>query len=195
MTHLTVIQFAKVAGVTRQAIYIALRRGDLRKDEQTKKINPKDPFSEEYLRNNTTQRAQGQMRKMGMYDDGGAGDGDIFDDSDDLVGMSKQSLEKRKLREGIMLAQIKRETLRGTLVNIDTMREAFMKFYAVLTGELHPLGDKISQNLAAVYGVDDEKASAKAREIVDNDVFKSLAHMKRLMEDFSKQKMDDTSEE
>lgn len=188
MTLLSHAKFAKLAGVTRQAIYKAVKSGNVRKDGT--KIDTEDPFNREYLQTNTRQKSQGKLRIAGEYDDDGDDtDIDILDDDDNLVGMSKQSLEKRKLREVILLARVKREQLRGTLILMETMREAFMKFYAVLTGELHPLGDKISQDLAAAYGVDDEKASATAREIVDDDVFKALAHIQRLMSDYSKQKI------
>ena len=190
-------QFAKKAGVTRPAIGYAVKKGNLRVNDDGM-IDTNDPFSKEYLnqRMSSRQRKQGLKRKAGFYDEVveadpfvDPSDGDGVDDVYSSAALTKRALEKQKLHEQTLVLQIKREQLRGTLIDIEAMREIFMKFYAVHTGELHPLGDKIAQDVAAAFDIEDETAAGKVREIIDGHIFKALAHMKRLMSDFTQQKM------
>jgi len=109
-----------------------------------------------------------------------------LDRSPDEIVLDRAELERLKIAESVIKMRTETMAKRKELVSRDLNQTVFAKLAAVDTSELHPLGDSISGDLAAAFGLDDNEARVKAKAIVDKRVFRALKHRKRIMEDWIK---------
>jgi hypothetical protein len=110
---------------------------------------------------------------------------DLFE-TYDLNGkqfIDRPTAERLKIIEMAREKQIKREQLRGKLIDRDNVSAVFNMIYKVDTGELRPLGDKLAPELAAICGIDDDKLIKKMNEYIQEEIHTTLEHIKRLVND------------
>jgi hypothetical protein len=105
-------------------------------------------------------------------------------DGDDIINSSYTETQRIEKIERIFKLRAETQARRGELIERALVKRVWAKLYAVDTAELHPLGEKISADLAALFGSDDNEAKLKAKQLVDRHVFNALQHIKRLMDDF-----------
>jgi hypothetical protein len=97
--------------------------------------------------------------------------------------ISKVDADRLKTIEMAREKQIKREQLRGELVNRDFVARTLGMIYKIDTGQLRPLGDTLAPELAAICGVEDEEIERLMAEFIEKKIFESLEHIKRLIND------------
>lgn len=196
MAILTQAEFARQAGVTRQAV----RAGILRKKlvvTEDRKIDTDEKLNRFYMHRNQSAKIVrnttpfAHRKKQDGEQPAPSSSTSNGDYSDDLGTMTLEEAARVEKIERIIKLRVETAAKRGELIDREVVREAFMKFYAVHTGELHPLGDKIAQDLTAIFGDDDEEKATEVRKSVDGHVFKTLQHIKRLMDDFYQRRMEE----
>lgn len=112
--------------------------------------------------------------------------GDPAEDNSDtpLEEMGKHKLDTVKVYHEVLKLKVTIEEKRRKLVSIDGVFMTWAEFYAVHTAELGPLGEKISADLAAHFGVDDPELILGGKKKIDEPIYAALANIQRLMNDF-----------
>jgi hypothetical protein len=186
MTLLTKAEFARECGVQRQAIAWNLKHGKL-VETTTGHIDTESPEARVYLAKRKTRPLKNttpiKYRKESTKKRGKKTDGNGRYD-EDLIDLDIEEANRLEKIEKVMKLRVETAAKRGELVSRESMHEVFAKFYAVHTGQLHPLGDKVAQDVCAVFGDPDETKAAQVREVIDKQVFQALQHIQRLMDDF-----------
>lgn len=112
---------------------------------------------------------------------------------DDTLSPDSPSAAIRKLywdiekqKESALKSKQERERSRGILIKRDMVRRVFAKIYTIDSNELKPLGDKLAPEIAAIFESDDAKLILKTKQKLEKEIFRSLKHIKRLINDFLK---------
>jgi hypothetical protein len=195
MPHENMAEFARRCGVTRTTIFKKCNAGIVIKTERG--IDPDIPTNREYIERCKMRQAENdkptsvttpakKKPKPRSKPKGGNGTGQDPAEQLSIEQLSRSDAERLKVIEQILNYQIKTQKERQELIERALVKRVWAKLYAVDTAELHPLGEKISADLAALFGSDDNEAKLKAKQLVDRHVFNALQHIKRLMDDFLK---------
>lgn len=188
--------FAKLAGVSRQAITQAVKEGRLESCKLG--IDPEHPTNRHYLATSranahrNTDRGSQQKRKSApksvrgkKVDITALTGGLIGTELDDyLSALSKPSTDRLKVVEQIKALRLKTDERRLTHVPRETVRRVFSRIYMVDTNEFRTLPDKLASEVASICGIDDDEKVFEIKEIIELNVFKVLNHVKRLINDF-----------
>lgn len=124
----------------------------------------------------------GDLEDLEDYEQAG-----YIDIDGNLNTIDRISADRLKVIETIRLSKIKRETLRNKLVKRSWVTKVFNKLYQVDQGEFRTLGDKLAPDVTAICGVNDTKIEHKINERIDEEVFKVLNHVKRILNDALKE--------
>jgi hypothetical protein len=107
---------------------------------------------------------------------------DVYDE-DDGAGTKHRAqiavLHQRKLN-----LELKNRRERGALIDREIVKAYDAKTAAIDAQELLTLGQRVSANLAAAFGLDDAKSKIKCKQIIDKEVFSAMEHKKRMRKDF-----------
>jgi len=197
-TYDSLTEFGKrCGGISRQAVSSAVKRGTILAGALG--IDPDIPQNRAYIESAL------QRKRGGKYQDaippakkkpkphakrpGGNGPGKINNNNSDLSHpelLSRTDAERLKVVEQILNYQIKTQKERQELVERALVKRVWAKLYAVDTAELHPLGEKVAADVAALCKVDNSETTLAIKKIIDRHIFKALQHSKRLMNDFLK---------
>jgi phage terminase Nu1 subunit (DNA packaging protein) len=107
----------------------------------------------------------------------------VLDDEDTI---STATAAKLKLIEQIKHTHIKNLELRGDLVSKELVQRYFSKLYMVDQNELKPIAAKVAPNIAAVFKSNDSEKILETTKIIEDEIYKCLNHIKRIMDDFLK---------
>lgn len=103
----------------------------------------------------------------------------------DLLGFSKQDVDKMKVIEQTLKTRLDREHAQGLLVKRQDVKQVFAKIYSVDTNELKSLEDRLTPAICGVFGEPDDSDSAlQIRKMLNEEVTKSLKHIKRIINDY-----------
>jgi len=97
--------------------------------------------------------------------------------------LSRATTDKLKTIEQIHALRIKTDKERQELIDRDLVRRLFSKMYLIDTNELKTLADKLPADIAGLAGIDDQKVIMEIGERIEREVYRSLAHIKRLIND------------
>lgn len=101
-----------------------------------------------------------------------------------------------KEREAIREKQLKNREMRGELVDRKNVSFVFNKLWSIDSSQLTTLGSKLSPEIASICSVDDPIIITKIRTKIDDEIYKTLGHCKRLlMECLGKTGADNLEEE
>jgi len=101
-----------------------------------------------------------------------------------LDGLSKTSTDRLKTIEQIRSLQLKNDQERRELISRDIIKQFIFRLYLVDTNELKTFGDRVAPAAASIFGVDDEAKILELNQFVESEIYKTLNHIKRLMDDF-----------
>jgi hypothetical protein len=103
----------------------------------------------------------------------------------DLLGFSKQDVDKMKVIEQTLKTRLDREHAQGLLVKRQDVKQVFAKIYSVDTNELKSLEDRLTPAICGVFGEpDDSDAALQVRKMLNEEVTKSLKHIKRIINNY-----------
>ncbi len=103
----------------------------------------------------------------------------------DLLGFSKQDVDKMKVIEQTLKTRLDREHAQGLLVKRQDVKQVFARIYSVDTNELKSLEDRLTPAICGVFGEpDDSDAALQVRKMLNEEVTKSLKHIKRIINDY-----------
>ena len=199
MKLVTATELAAIVGVSKQAIANALKSGkitkiygkiDLHAADTVEYINLRTPYrpaQQEILRkqeeDDRIDKAVTKAKQKKAEPKKRNRDDDI---SESMVDLDRNDLEKQKIIEQVLNYRVKTQQQRNELIDRSLVKRAWAKMYAVDTSELHPLGEKIASDIAALCKVEDTEIVLKIKHVIDSHIFKALQHSKRLMDDFLK---------
>ena len=197
MRYETKTNFAKRAGISRQAVYKLLNEGKLTVGS-TGKLDVMNKTNLEYLSSKkgglipNSKKPKKQAIKEGKADrkttnqptkDNNDG---IVELQGDLNTISHASANKLKTIESIRKIQIANDAARLELVSRESVKKVFSKLYQIDINQLRTLGPNLSPDIAALIGTDDNEIMLKISDLVDKEVFVILKQIKRLLNDFLK---------
>ena len=192
-------KFAELAGVSRRAVYKQITAGALvvRPDG---KLDPNNPVNQDYINKNkkTSDSEQPDIKKGSKKtkqktkpatpeDDKHVIDGqeiDLGNIPQELNGLNQAELNRIKIAEQILDIRVKRQKLRDELIDRRLVRILFSKIYTVDVNEFLTIKDKLMPDIAAIFGINDPEIIMKAGERMDDELWKTLKHIKQIIDDF-----------
>jgi hypothetical protein len=196
-------EFARLAGVSKPAITKAVRLGRVVKVDKLG-IDTEHPTNDQYLKSQNVARQKSRRDKKAPkrpkklppasnkaisieeLENFAVGDQIEISESYDLNGnqmIDRATAERLKIIEQARAMQIKREQMRGELVDRKTVSRIMNMLYKIDTGELKPLGDTLAPEIAAICGVDDDEIKHQINERIEKEIYKTLEHIKRRIND------------
>lgn len=118
----------------------------------------------------------GTAPKNGGYGPGGGGDAPDPE--------SRAAYESRKIKATAEKYELQNRIIRHKYVPIEDARAVFGKIYSVHTGILTPLSAKLSDQLAAEFGVRDPEKVLRGTRILNDELFLALSQIKREIDEF-----------
>jgi hypothetical protein len=204
------IKKAKLADglqISRQAISDAVRRGALAQVEGRIDLDAPDTKAyiaaverrkditfnpvarpqarSRYKKRTTLARGKPVGTELTEISSSGTRMGDMtLDVEPDAVVLSRAQLERLKVAESVIKMRVETKAKRQELVSREITAGVFAELASVDTSEFHPLADKISVDVAAKCGVEDEEVILEVKKIINKHVFRALKHRQRLMDDY-----------
>jgi hypothetical protein len=188
MDLVTQKEFADMVGVQKQTIATQIKRGTIRKYKKTTKINLDDPIIKSYLATRGRKVSYKSDAKVVAKSKKSDNNDKVFkeevvqDSSDN--GIKKLYWEAERIKQAAIKLETDQKKARGNLIKRSLVQRVFAKLYTVDTNELLPLKDRLSPEIAALVGVDDPELILKINKRIEKEIYKSLKHIKRLMDDF-----------
>jgi hypothetical protein len=213
MAQLNVTDFAKFAGVTRQAVQKAIRKGQLakRKDgtlETRTKVNEyfiaehnggkiKHPTPGQFVDRNTKLRRTLAKKKQGK---GKArptakpvapakkkSKGGNGGDPDSLPTVTKRhSLEEDKLKAQIRKLEVETAAVRNELLSRTLVQEILGQLSTIDRNEIITIGGQIAPELAGILGSNDADAIKAIAKSIEAKCYKAIQHKQDLITAFIK---------
>lgn len=192
-------KFARLAGVTKQAVSNAIKADKIKLTGAGRlaKIDLDNADNIVYLETENRERhspgedvAEGETKTAGSDKPGAGEDINLADylheniAMSDLSLLSKQSAERLKIIAQIKQIQVKTEKDRGELISRELVSRFLGKMYTIDVNEFRPMGASLAPELAAIAGIDDSEKIIKIGERIEKEVFVILKHSKRLLKDF-----------
>lgn len=210
MPKLSAQHFAEKAGVTRQTIYNQIKAGVLFLGDD-KKLDLDNPANLSYLRDRGVslddmkppekKRPSSGKKKPPAKPPGRTRSKAPADPLDGLPAVDAEevlarlsSLDIRNLTpadvgkvarlESALKTRVEREHKRGLLIERATVQTVFGRLYTIDSNELRTLGSKLAPDIAGMLGEEDPEKVLQVEKRIDDEVLKSLAHIKRVLGDF-----------
>jgi hypothetical protein len=182
--HLSVINFAKLAGVGRQAIYQKLRLGELVKMPNGK-MNIDDPVNQVYLSLDRSQaKSNGDKNKKNNSVPALPVNMSLSEIENTLesIPRSKASAVLIKEVENIKKLQIHNAKQLEMLIDRDLVKKYFGDMSSIIINYIFPLGNRLAPRVAGICKVTDSKEVLKIQTIIDKEVMRALDQFKKACE-------------
>ena len=176
-------EVARICGVTRPTIGAAVTRGALRMvgEGPTGQIDITDSYNLPYINEHAEKAALAASATSTPL---AASTPEPPEDLSDLNNLSMPSANRLKVIEAIKTSRQKRLESRKELVPRKLVQRTFGKLYTIDTNESMTLGDKLAADIAALCKISDPRIITKITEKYEREMYKVLAHKKRLINDF-----------
>lgn len=102
----------------------------------------------------------------------------------DFNNLAKIHVDKAHKLETLLKVRVERQHKRRELIERTLVQSVFSKLYSVDVNELRTLGAKLAPALCGIMGCDDPEVVLAVEKTIDGEIIKSLAHIKRLMDEF-----------
>ena len=101
-----------------------------------------------------------------------------------IQNMNLADVQKVRTIESALKTRVEREHKRRDLIERVLVRTVFGRLYQIDTQELRTIGSKLAAEIAGKLGVDDPAVILDVEQRIDGEILKSLAHIKRVLNDF-----------
>lgn len=98
----------------------------------------------------------------------------------------KNEADLQKTIEQHKALQLKNDAARNQLISRDLVKRVFGELYQIETTELLTLGEKISPEIAALFGLDDQQAVLDVGKVIQKEISKTLEHVELTIDKFLK---------
>ena len=98
--------------------------------------------------------------------------------------VTKETADRIKTIQQIKKLEQELAVKRGELVPRKQVQKIFAKLYQIDVNEFRQLGDKLAPDCAAICGIDDAGKIMKVGARIEKEVFKTLQHIKRVLDDY-----------
>lgn len=178
--------FARICGVTKQAITLAIASGRVMRTEDG--IDPEHPINQKFLRNIDRERQMrgkknDNQRKKGRSGEGRGGEDwkiGAEDNSPAAIGINVKSnyeIEKIKAQtEQIKLAIAERMEI---LIVREEVDKLMGDLYAVIINYFFPFGDRLAPLIAGKCKMTNPDVILQIKTIIDDEMIKALTEIKR----------------
>lgn len=102
----------------------------------------------------------------------------------DIRNLTPADVGKVARLESALKTRVEREHKRGLLIERATVQTVFGRLYTIDSNELRTLGSKLGAEIAGMLGEEDPEKVLAVEKRIDDEVIKSLAHIKRVLGDF-----------
>jgi len=219
--YISLAEFAKIAGVTRQAIYQHKDNGIfpvVEIDGKTK-IDLHDRKVKQYLKDKSvtepvkvsgpkkqeirkvveaSKQETGEKEKPVRLKENEIPDylKDIADSGNltisQMMQLSKSEVDKIKVYEQIKSIRVKTAQQRKELISRKLVRIVFGKLYEIDMNEFLTVKNKVVPDLAGIFGCNDEEKMLAAEKRIDDELWKVLNHVKFELDRFLKSQGEET---
>jgi len=202
--YYSVAGWAKLCGITRQAVYAAIKEGRVVKT--TRGIDAGHPTNRYHFENagsrgpeserdrtppavtpsqpvgpKPKQQARKKSKPSASETESEATQLDLDDLNVTLNTLSdKTQIDAKKKLEEIQQIQIKNQEARGKLIDRDFVRRWFSDWFNIETTELLTLAEKLAPEIAALLGVDDKSAITDVGTYIQKEISRVLDHIENL---------------
>jgi transcriptional regulator with XRE-family HTH domain len=107
-------------------------------------------------------------------------------DLNGAAGLYKNEVDVRKAMEQTRSIQLKNDEARGILIKRDLVRTFFSEWYNIETTEFLTLAEKLSPEIAALFGIDDRNAILEVQRYIQKEISKTLDHIEITKNNFLK---------
>jgi hypothetical protein len=191
--------FARLAGVKPQAITKAINSGKLIKHGKghAARIRLDDPLTQSYLNGDREQRKGPRKGKRTVAPTTPAPPEPIAEEKNippaspenmDKVEayIDNQALKRLKLEQEHEKLRLGNREKRGELIKRETVQAFMHRLHEIDGGQWKTLGLKISSDIAAAMGFDDDGVVRKVCDVVDREVLAVMKQIKREQNKFLK---------
>jgi hypothetical protein len=195
--------FAKKLGIKRQAVNFAITKGRIVKHGSGRQayIDLDCPLTKEYMNSSSGNRYRGKIasathdpaKPQGKPDASAPPkkEKEIAPASPENVASvkayhDKQEIERRKKIQETKKIELHNAKTRGELVDREVIQAYVHETHEIDNGQWKTLGLKISTDIAAVFGIDDDELIRRACDVVDKEVYNILKQVKRMQNAFLK---------
>lgn len=98
--------------------------------------------------------------------------------------LPKIQIDKIHKLEALLKVRVERQHKRRELIERSLVQSVFSRLYTVDVNELRTLGAKLAPAISGILGCDDPEVVLAVEKTIDNEVIKSLSHIKRIVNDF-----------
>ena len=192
-------KFAKMCGVGRQTVYMAIRSGRVFESGVGRKISLTNEVNLAYLKKCQYRKKIRDADKEKIKEQ--QANGVVSNPTPTVI--PKKNLENppsnfkdppevsriedmatRKIRAGVEAAELKLDEARGRVVKRKDVELLFGRIHSVDVQEFHTFAQRMGPILAAACGIEDPKLIIKISTILNDEIFKSLAHIKSHIDKF-----------
>ncbi len=104
-----------------------------------------------------------------------------------LLLFPKLDIDKLDKIEAAKTKKFNRQVARGKYIHRDMIKSVFAKLYSVDTNELKEMEDRLTPGICGVFKKNDDSPEAvQVRQLLNEEITKSLRHIQRIMDDFLK---------
>lgn len=201
--YLSQSKYAELCGITRQAVSLAVKEGRvcLAKNQKVDPDHPTNRYFRHAARNRLEREPapvpaelppagpKGKQRKRnGKKNQNGLTKSVLkqLDLPETGAGMFKNQVDVAKGVEQTRALQIKNEEMRNKLISRDLVKRYFSELYTIETTELLNLGERLSPELASIFGVDEPAIILDASKYIQRELSKTLEHIEITINKFLK---------
>lgn len=175
MSLVTKYRFAKLSGVSQQAVTSAVKRGEVLSTKGGK-IDLSDAKNVMYLKKEKSKKAYSPKTIQPTEDD--------ILNPEDISNASKDDLIKLKYAHQIEDIRFNREIKRREYIERSFLEAILSKKYEIDRSAYLPMKDKLMPDLSSIFGVTDEKKITLARERLDAELYRTLDYTKATFDEF-----------
>lgn len=197
-------KFAEKLGISRQAVYKAIKTGALilHGKGRAAYIDLDDPLTVAYMKSPSVNRPRPRTpnppgkpkapapkgSKEKSVPDSPDKQLDLPASNDDQVSdyLANREIDRRKKEQEIEKLTLANKARRNELIEREAVQQFIDQIYAIHNGQLRTLGLRASSDLAAIFRIEDDNLIRKACDKIDADVLSILKHIKRDMNKFLK---------
>lgn len=98
--------------------------------------------------------------------------------------LTKIQVDKVHKLETLLKVRVERQHKRRELIERALVQTVFSRLYGIDVNELRTIGAKLAPAISGILGCDNPEVILAVEKVIDDEIIKSLAHIKRVMNDF-----------
>ena len=102
----------------------------------------------------------------------------------EIGSLPRGDLERYKLISAIDTQNVKTSEIRKDLISRSLVERVFAKLYSIDSNQYKNLGMNLAPAIAAETGTDSPEITIKINELIDKELYAILSHKKRIVNDF-----------